>query len=437
MVGRDEPTTTGGAECGVNESRRVAYLNPSGRFGGAERSLIELMTGLRMSRPTWHLSLVVVSDGPLADRARALGVAVNVLPFPLALARFGEISAIRQARGLGRLAVARDLTQAAIGAVSYIHELRRLLGELRPDIVHSNGLKMHLLSAWARPASSVLVWHLHDYIAPRPLSRRLLRYHQRACDLVVSASRSVHVDATRAGIAARRVEVVYNAVDTDAFTPVGAVADIDRLAGLPPAASNTVRVGLVGALARWKGHDVFLRALASLDPSLPVRGYVVGDAVYDTDGSQYTLSELAERAAAEGLAGTIGFTGFVDDLPEVIRALDVVVHASVQREPFGLAVAEAMACGKAVVVSNTGGVSEIIDPGVTAIGVPPGDAGAMAHAISLLVSDVEQRKRLGAAARPAVQRFSRDALVQRVLPLYDDAIALRDQDTARVPVNVS
>lgn len=437
MVRRVESTTTAGRECRVNEPRRIAYLNPSGRFGGAERSLLELMTGLRMSRPAWDLSLVVVSDGPLADRARALGIAVNVLPFPSALARFGEISALKQARGLGRLAVARDLMSAAIGAVSYISQLRRLLRELRPDIVHSNGLKMHLLSAWARPAASVLVWHLHDYIVPRPLSLRLLRYHQRACDLVLTASRSVHVDATQAGITARRVEVLYNAVDTEAFTPVGAVADIDRLAGLPPATPDTVRIGLVGTLARWKGHDVFLRALASLAPSLPVRGYVVGDAVYDTDGSQYTLGELAALAAAEGLAEKIGFTGFVDDLPEVIRALDVVVHASVEPEPFGLAVAEAMACGKAVVVSNTGGVSEIIDPEVTALGVAPRDAGAMAQAISVLVSDREQRARLGAAARPAVQRFSRDALVQRLLPLYDDAVASRDQNGASVPVNVS
>jgi glycosyltransferase involved in cell wall biosynthesis len=88
-------------------------------------------------------------------------------------------------------------------------------------------------------------------------------------------------------------------------------------------------------------------------------------------------------------------------------------------------------------VSNTGGVSEIIDPEVTAVGVAPRDIGAMAHAISVLVSDDERRARLGAAARPAVQRFSRDALVQRLLPLYDDAVASRDQNGARVPVNVS
>ena len=83
------------------------------------------------------------------------------------------------------------------------------------------------------------------------------------------------------------------------------------MAGMPQAPPNTVRVGLVATLARWKGHATFLEAIARLPAHLPVRAYIVGDAVYQTEGSQYSLDELRELARSLGVADRVGFTGFV------------------------------------------------------------------------------------------------------------------------------
>ena len=105
-------------------------------------------------------------------------------------------------------------------------------------------------------------------------------------------------------------------------------------------------------MAQWKGHEVFLRAFKMLAGDPPVRGYVIGGALYETDGSQRDLDELRRLAESLGLSWPVGFTGFVDDAAAAMRALDVVVHASTQPEPFGLVIAEAMACGRAVVVSR-------------------------------------------------------------------------------------
>src|SRR5262249_35188003 len=146
-------------------------------------------------------------------------------------------------------------------------------------------------------------------------------------------------------------------IDLSRFGP-GTAADLDQLARLPPAARGTVRVGLVATYARWKGHLTLLNAarrLAEIDPGLPIRWYIVGGPIYHT-AAQHSESELRAAAAERGMAQQIGFIPFQADPAGVYRGLDVVVHASTLPEPYGLTVAEAMACGRAVIVSIGGGV---------------------------------------------------------------------------------
>src|SRR5688500_13647580 len=140
------------------------------------------------------------------------------------------------------------------------------------------------------------------------------------------------------------VHTVYNSVDLDRFAPAGPRANLDALAGLPPLGAGGIRVGLVGTFARWKGHGVFLDAIERLRDLPQVRGYIVGGSIYQTDASQYSREELRAHAEARGIGNVVGFTGTVDDVPSVLRALDIVVHASTEPEPFGLVIAEAMAC---------------------------------------------------------------------------------------------
>ena len=148
---------------------------------------------------------------------------------------------------------------------------------------------------------------------------------------------------------------------------------------------GTVRVGLLATFARWKGHDVFLRALAAIPREMPVRGYVIGSAVYDTAGSQHTVEELQTLADRLGLGDRVGFTGFLPAAP-AMRALDVVVHASTRPEPFGLVIAEAMACGRAVITSGSGGARELVEAGQDALVHTPGDAAGLSRDIIQLVA---------------------------------------------------
>jgi glycosyltransferase involved in cell wall biosynthesis len=267
---------------------------------------------------------------------------------------------------------------------------------------------------------------VHDYVSGRSLSSTLLRWMAPWCAAVFANSDSVAGDLRRVLGSRVRVHRVWNAVDLERYSSVGSVLDLDALAGLPPAVGPVTRVGLVATFARWKGHVTFLRALGMLPDSLAVRGYIVGGPVYTTDASQVSLEELRRVTGSEGLAGRVGFVGHVADSAGAMRALDVIVHASTEPEPFGLVIAEGMACGRAVIVSGAGGAREIVRPGVTALVHEPGDAQGLAERIRLLVADGDLRARVAAAARDAAEHaFGRSRMVSEMSPVYRSLVGGR------------
>lgn len=398
----------------------VVFLNPSGQIGGAERSLLDILASLREAEPTWRLGLVVTAEGPLVAAAGALGVRTTVVPLPEGVARLGDGGARRSA-SLPRLAA------AVPAGIAYVRRLRRAVRALAPDVLHTNGFKMHVLGLWARPGRVPVVWHVHDFVARRPLMSRLLRAHARGAAAVVANSHAVADDVRR--VCGDRVRIgvraVHNAVDLARFSPAGPRLDLDARAGWSPAPPGTVRVGLVATLAWWKGHETFLRAVSLLAPELPVRAYVVGGALYETAGSQRSLDDLRALARRLGVEDRVGFTGYVEDSAAAMRGLDVVVHASTEPEPFGLVIVEAMACGRAVVASEAGGAAELIRPGVDALGHAPGDAAQLARCIAELAADAALRVRLGAEGRAtAERRFDRARLAAELVPIYRAAAEL-------------
>ncbi|HET7464309.1 MAG TPA: glycosyltransferase family 4 protein [Longimicrobium sp.] len=392
---------------------KVAFLSASGQVGGAERVLLDLLASLRAAEPEWPLHLVVLGPGPLAERAAELGVTVHPLSLPAMLARTGD------AGGGSRAGLLARLVAAGPAGALWLARLRRLLRRIAPGVVHTHGFKVHAAGALACPPGARLVWHVHDFTGMRPLMAGVLRRLSPRVSAALAVSRAVAGDLRRVCGPRFPVRVVYNAVDLDRFRPDGPRADLAALAGMEPEAAGAVRVGLVATMGVWKGHRVFIDAITRVAADLPLRAYVVGGRIYRTAGSEEDPDELRRMIGEHGLADRAGITGFVDDPADAMRALDVVVHASTQPEPFGLVIAEAMACGRPVIATAAGGAAEIVDDGVDALTVPPSDPRALADAIRRLAADAELRARMGAAGRAkAERRFDRARLAAEVIPIY-------------------
>lgn len=408
-----------GGLCFGSRRVRVLFLNPVGILGGAERALLDLMACLRQLDPGLSLLLLAGSEGPLVDAARALGVDARLLPLPRKLSSLGD-SALRGPHSGEAWRFARGLLPAPALLAGYGRALRHEVASLRPDLLHSNGIKTHLLSPVTAGLPLKRVWHIHDFLGERPLVRRALGTLAPLASAAIANSNAVGDDAR--GVLGRvPVHVVYNGVDTERFAP-GVPADLDALAGLRPAPPGTLRVGLVATYARWKGQDVFLEAAAALtrlEPTLPVRFYVVGAPLYQTPGSQFTEAELRQLIDHWKLSGHVGLVPFQTEPAAIYRALDVFVHASTRREPFGLTIAEALACARPAIVSRASGAAEALTDGTDVLTVPPGDSRPMVAALKRLLADAELRARLGVAARrTAVERFSRERYAREILDVY-------------------
>jgi glycosyltransferase involved in cell wall biosynthesis len=395
-----------------------------GVLGGAERVLLDAVRALKEERPGLALKVLTMTPGPLLAEAQDAGAEAELIEMPRALAELGDSSAGN--RGVG---FARQLAQVASSPEVYrFHDqLRRCARAFLPDLVHSNGLKTHLLAPSVSPRHVPIVWHLHDFVSQRPVMRRGLLAVRGQAALGLAISRAVAEDFQSA-LGDLPVQVLHNAVDCNRFSPgPGDGAALDALAGLSPSPAGTVRVGLVATYARWKGHEVFLRAaarVAARAPRLPVRFYVVGGPIYRTPDSQYSRDELVGLANGLGLHERVGFIPFQADTVPIYRALDVAVHASTSPEPFGLTIVEAMACGRPVVVSLAGGARELVHPGEDALAAAPQDVRALSEAMERLAGDAAIRERLGTAARrTALQRFSRERWGARLLEAYARAVS--------------
>jgi len=342
---------------------------------------------------------------------------VRLLPFP------AEVASIGDSGQPGSASLAARLLANSPAILHYRSQLRSLLRDLKPDLIHTNGFKMHVLGALAKPRHSALVWHIHDYVSSRSMMARLMRRLSRPVDGIIANSRHVAEDMRELVGRSAKIYPILNVVDLEAFTPEGPALDLDALSGLAPAPPHTLRVGLIATLAWWKGHRLFLRGLVELDPTLPVRGYYIGGALYKTQ-AQESLEELRAYARDLGLTARIGFTGVVSEPAAAMRALDVLVHTSTEPEPFGRVLIEAMACGKPVITTGLGGASEIVALGDFSLSIDSKNPKSLAHAIAKLSAAPELKNRLGSNGLSTARlHFGRERLARELPPVYEEVLS--------------
>lgn len=405
--------------------KRIVYLNPIGGIGGAERSLLRILGVMKRFAPEVKCHLLVGSEGPLIERARALGVQVELFPLDHAIRRFGESGLRGGGLRRSRMQFALSLPRVSIESLKTRRWLGDWLAHHKPDLIHSNGLKTHLLSGLVKPLGTPLLWHVRDFLRGRPVMHWSLRWLAPQATMAVANSKAVAADA-RFIFGGLPVATLYNSVDTTHF--YRAPRDPQKLAeraGLPPTSPETILIGLVATYANWKGHDVLLKAAARLPRDIPFRIYLVGEPIYATPGSQFTRAELESLATELGLRDRVGFIPFQPDTADIYRKLDIVVHASTRPEPFGLTIAEAMACGKPVIVSAGGGARELFTDGHDALGHPPGDVAALATVLRQLIADPGLRERLGTNARATAEaRYAEESFARELLAIYSQCLSL-------------
>jgi glycosyltransferase involved in cell wall biosynthesis len=295
----------------------------------------------------------------------------------------------------------------------------------KADVIHTNGMKAHLLGGLAgRLAGVPVLWHLHEF-PPEGWAGRVFRSAAGYLPALLLANSEAVADTVRprarAGVP---VTTLLNPVDVERYHPGITGDQIRRELGI---GDGVPLIGMVAHMTPWKGHALFLEIASLVAKTLPrARFLVVGGSIYETVGHGGYAEALRRQATALGLSGRVTFLGVRDDVPEILAGLDVLVHSPIAPEPFGLVLAEAMAAGRPVVASRCGGIPEVVEDQVTGVLVAPGNAEAFAAEVVSLLRDPVLRRELGAAGRRRAEAvFGVEAHVAGVLAAYQTVVARR------------
>jgi glycosyltransferase involved in cell wall biosynthesis len=306
------------------------------------------------------------------------------------------------------------LLDLLVVTLPYALRLRRFARSRRIELIHQNNGFDFGAVVLARMLDVPLV----AYQRGGEWNSRVTRWFARGVNRFIANSIATRQSLDTLGVAPDRVTIVYPPVDLEVFNLHGSTSNARKSLGLGP---ENPSFGMIGSLQPWKGQRVFLQAAhLVLDRFPDARAIVIGGP--PADGQEYA-DELRALAAELGIAERVIFTGFRPDVAQLLSGLDVVVHASVEPEPFGRVIAEAMAMERPVVASAAGGPLEIIEDGRSGFLVPPGDPEILAARVVTLLSDPDLAKRIGyQGSREVVSRFSADSHAIRIQEVYDTVL---------------
>jgi L-malate glycosyltransferase len=292
-----------------------------------------------------------------------------------------------------------------------VRALGALLAERKVDVLHAHVARDYPLAALARRGSNArLVLTRHHYL---PIKGNVLYRRLLADATVVAVSDSVRATVLQSlKLPAERVVTISNWIDLAKFEEPRDSGVERRARGI----TRRVAVGLLGQIVPLKGHEEFVRAAALVvTERTDVEFLIFGD---DRERGAPFKRKLEGLVDSLGLRDTVRFVGFDSDVAGALAALDVVAVPS-WNEAFSLVTAEAMAMGRAIVASDAGALSGLVEHDVNGLLVPPRDPRSLAAAIVRLASDPALAERLGREAKRGAVRFAREPRVAEVVELYE------------------
>jgi glycosyltransferase involved in cell wall biosynthesis len=368
-------------------------------LGGAQQNTLQTCRGLAQ-RDRWDVRLVtgpaIGPEGELLTEARQAGLDPVLVP-----------------------AMRRNI-HPALDPLAF-WQLLRAFRRLRPTIVHTHSSKAGVLGRIAARAAGVpLVVHTVEGLPFHRYSPRLQhalyvhaeRLAARHCDHITCVAQAMANQLLEAGVGSPdKISIIYSGMDVDAYLRAGPLRrPVRRRYGIGP---DEIVIGKIARLFPLKGHRFVIEAAPRILQQCPrARLLFVGDGI---------LREKLEQQAVEaGIRDRLTFTGLVppEEIPGLVSAMDVVVHASL-REGLARVLVQGLLCEKPVVAYALDGAPEVIIPGETGYLVEPESVQGLADAVIRAVEDPAEARRMGREGRRRfADRFRVETMVRDTADLY-------------------
>jgi glycosyltransferase involved in cell wall biosynthesis len=372
----------------------LLFLTHAGDPGGAEFKMLDLCHTLRTST-----EVMLFQHGSLENILSEQKIRFSVCPLPRALSRVRRESSLL------------DMVKAFPSAMSLIAKVSRKGRSFGAVVCMSQ--KSFVLAALAKIfMRRPILWFMNDLLSPEHFSAGAIKLvvclAKYTADHIVLNSEASLESWLASGGRANRLSIIYPVTWNDeqaAEAPDAGIVAACRTAYSP---MGRPLVGMFGRISRWKGQEVFLRAIADVPG---VCALIAGGTHFGEEEYERRIKCLAREL---GVDGRVVFAGHISDVTIAMASCDVIVHCSTSPEPFGRVILQAILVGTPVIASDGGGAREIVTHDETGQLTPMKDCRALSAAIRRCLENPEWSKRLAAQAREQVRRkFSAASMTDR------------------------
>ncbi len=373
----------------VRAKSPILIVCGAGYVSGKEIMALELGQGLAQHGQTVSFITSFWNNSDFLNRLELAGLPTQVL-------HLGFISATLTAECLRMTAEQIWYLPALLWGYA------RVLRILKPrKVVHTNWHHLFLLLPFSRPERD-LYW-VHEFVPDLPQYRRVFGWFSRRLDCFVCVSQAVAGSLRQLGIDEAKIRVIHNGIT-------------DPVSTNPTRRSGTAfRIGIVGQVGAWKGHDDLLDAFAAVHQkhgSCELHVFGKGDANY--------RSELERKTIGLGVANCVKWHEFVLDRQDIYSNLDVCVVPSRSQDPLPTSAIEAGFSGLPVIATRRGGLPEVVEHETNGLLVEAHRPAELADAMCRLINDPQLRKRLASnARRRATEHFGRERFLGEFLALLE------------------
>ena len=366
--------------------KNVLFLHSSSELYGSDRSLLNILKNL--DRDKYKIFVILPCEGPLVEAIRQLGD-VKIEIFQVAVLRRKNLSI------KGGLEYIRDFRASK----KYIEEYVRMNNI---DIIDTNTSVVFPGAVVAKKENIYSVWHIREIIGNRYENLFISWMMNRYADTIVANSKST---GAALKVECSKIRVVYNAVD--------------EIESVYVKTDKVPTIGMAGRINRWKGQKLFVDAAEIVVKERPDAQFLIAGDVYS--GEEAIKKDLSDYIDQKSLSTNVKLLGQVNDMHDFYNRLDIFVLPSIQPEPFGLVVIEAMEHRLPVIATRHGGPMEIINDGEDGFLVDFNDAKEMAEKILILLNDETKKIKFGEQAFiDKRRRFSVKNMVNGIEQVFEE-----------------
>ncbi len=378
--------------------KKILFLEQYGKLSGGQKVLLSIIDGLKAD---YEFSVILPETGALTEELDKRGIAYQQLP--VGYYSLGKKNPL-------------DFFNYIVRLPYLILKLCVIIDKEKPDLIYANAARTFVFATIAAVIKKVpLIWHVHS-IFDRGISKKLCNLFGRnkIVKKVIAVSDAVRLPLIDLW---PKTQIIYNAINEDVYHPGKRLGPIRKSFNI----SDEIVISMVGLLVEWKCVDDFIRAAQIVVESHPNSKFlIVGDALYDEKGKKYKkyLEGLVKEA---GLEKNVIFTGFRNDVPDIMRELDIFVIASKTPDPCPTSLLQAMASGPAPIATNFGGPAEIIKDNQDGLLYNACDYHQLAEKILWLIENKEKRLQIAKESQEKIKRHFnyKDYIVRLKEIIYD------------------